>query len=272
MARWQRMLRWTAVALGALVVFSLAATWLQQRSRHADAAPAALALARSDDEVSVESDRFLTLRPRRHGGQTLGVIFYPGGYVDVRGYLPTLRPLAAAGYRVVIVPMPFELAIFGIDRALDVQRANPDIAAWAIIGHSVGGAMAALFARRHPGAIAGVIIWDSYPPAFAALSNDPRPVWLIHRATPDGAPPASFARQRHLFPPHARWAPIRGGIHMHFGAFTGGGYVEDWPASISQAEQHRAVVALTLEALASMPRDKRTRAEPADATRGAGRR
>jgi pimeloyl-ACP methyl ester carboxylesterase len=254
MPRWSRLLRWSAFTLVALVTVSLAATWLRQRLRHADAAPAALALAHSDDEVSVEQGRFLTLRPRRHPDQPLGVIFYPGAYVDVRGYLPTLRPLAAAGYRVVIVPMPFELAIFGIDRALDVRRANPDIAAWVIIGHSVGGAMAALCAGRHPDAFAGLIIWDSYPPALADLGRDPRPVWLIHRATPDGAAPASFARQRHLFPPHARWAPIRGGIHMHFGAFTGGGYVEDWPAGISQAAQHREVVRLTLQALAQMAR------------------
>jgi pimeloyl-ACP methyl ester carboxylesterase len=251
MPRWSRLLRRSALALGALVVLSLAATWAQQRSRHADAAPAALALAHSDDEVVVEQDRFLTLQPKQRA-QTLGVIFYPGAYVDVRGYLPTLRPVAAAGYRVVIVPMPFELAIFGIDRALDVQRAHPDIAGWAIIGHSVGGAMAAMFASQHPQALTGVIIWDSYPPSIAHLRDYAHPVWLIHRATPAGAPPESFARQRDLFPADSRWAPIRGGVHMNFGSFSGGGYVEDWPPGITQAAQHREVVTLTLHALAQM--------------------
>jgi hypothetical protein len=244
-------LRRTLLALVALTVLSVAATWLQQQLRHADASPEALALARPDTTVAVEPDRFLTLRPRQRT-ERLGVIFYPGAYVDVRGYLPTLRPVAAAGYRVVIVPMPFELAIFGIDRALDVQRANPDIDGWAIIGHSVGGAMAAMFASRHRDALAGVIIWDSYPPFVAHLRDYPRPVWLIHRARPDGAPPESFARQRDLFPADSRWAPIPGGIHMNFGSFSGGGYVEDWPPSISQPEQHHQVISLTLQALAQM--------------------
>lgn len=251
MARAWRILRWTLVALIALVVLSVGATWLQQRARHADAAPEALALASGDAEVAVEHGAFRTLRPRQRP-ERLGLIFYPGAYVDVRGYLPTLRPVAAAGYRVVIVPMPFELAIFGIDRARAVQRANPDLRDWVIVGHSVGGAMAALFADRHPEAVRGVIIWDSYPPAFASLRDAPWPVWLIHRATADGAPPESFARQRELFPQDSHWAPIRGGIHMNFGAFRGGGYVEDWPAGISQVEQHREVVRLTLEALAQM--------------------
>ena len=39
---------------------------------------------------------------------------------------------------------------------------------------------------------------------------------------------------------------------MLFGSFKGGGYVEDWQPTISEAEQHRAVVRLTLEALEQM--------------------
>lgn len=259
MRRAWRILRGTAIACVALIALSLGAVWLQQHARHADAAPEALALEKGDAEVAVEHGEFLTLRPRR-GFERAGVIFYPGAYVDVRGYLPTLRPVAAAGYRVVIVPMPFELAIFGIDRALAVQRAHRDLRDWVIIGHSVGGAMAPVFADRHRNALRGVIIWDSYPPSFASLRDAPWPVWLIHRATADGAPPASFVRQRALFPEDSRWAPIRGGIHMNFGAFRGGGYVEDWPAGISQAAQHREVVRMTLAALAQMT----PRAPPTD--------
>lgn len=189
------MLRRTASVVVALVVLSLGGTWAQQRWRHADAAPEAFAASRSDADVVVEDGRFLTLRPRR-APERMGVIVYPGAYVDVHGYAPTLRPVAAAGYRVVIVPMPFELAVFGIDRALDVQAANPDVAHWVLVGHSVGGAMGPLFASRHPQALAGVIIWDSYPPSMARFARYPKPVWHIHRARPDGSPPPAFAAQQ----------------------------------------------------------------------------
>jgi pimeloyl-ACP methyl ester carboxylesterase len=246
-----RILKWAAIGLVALVLLSILGTWLHQQQRHADASVAALAAMRPDPLVRIDHGGFLVLRPAA-GGERRGVILYPGAYVDIRGYVPTMKPLAAAGYRVVVVPMPFELAVFGIDRALDVMAENRDITSWAIIGHSVGGAMAAVVADREPTAFEGVIIWDSYPPSFASLDDYPQPVWLIHRATPDGAPPPAFARQRHLFPRDSRWAAIPGGIHMQFGSFKGGGYVEDWQPTISEAEQHRAVVRLTLEALEQM--------------------
>jgi pimeloyl-ACP methyl ester carboxylesterase len=243
-----RWLRWTLVGVAAMLLLSVLATAWQQQQRHANAAPEALAALRSDARVRVADDGYLTLRPAA-APERLGVVVYPGAYVDVRGYAPTLREIAAAGYRVIIVRMPFELAIFGIDRAEDAIRANPDIRRWAIVGHSVGGAMAATFAYRHPDLVDGVIIWDSYPPSITSLAQDPRPVWLIHRATPDGAPPPAFARQRHLFPASSRWAAIPGGNHMQFGAFVGGGYVEDWPATLTPAQQHEQVVARTLDAL-----------------------
>jgi len=247
----KRVLRRIALVVVVLIVLSLGGTWLQQQWRHADATPEALAASVTDDEVSVEDGRFLTLRPRRVP-ERMGVIVYPGAYVDIRGYVPTLRAVAAAGYRVVIVPMPFELAVFGIDRALDVQAANPDVKRWALIGHSVGGAMGPLFASRHPEALAGVIIWDSYPPSFAHFAEYPQPVWHIHRARADGLPPPAFAAQRGEFPAGSVWVPIRGGVHMQFGSFAEGGYQEDWAPEITRAAQQAQVARETLRALEAM--------------------
>ncbi len=247
-----KILRWTAISVVALVLLSIVGTWVQQQRRHADASSAALAASVSDAAVRVDDDgETLVLRPAA-GRERGGVILYPGAYVDVRGYVPTLKPLAEAGYRVVVVRMPFELAIFGIDRAADVIAEHTDLRHWVIVGHSVGGAMAAMFADRHREALDGVIIWDSYPPSVSSLADFAKPVWLIHRATPDGSPPPSFAANRNLYPRDSRWAAIPGGIHMQFGSFAPGGYVEDWAPSISEAAQHRAVVRLTLEALEQM--------------------
>lgn len=247
-----RILRGTVVGLVAVTALSLLGTWVHQQRRHANASPAALASAVSDDAVRIDDDgETLVLRPTA-GRERGGVILYPGAYVDVRGYVPTLKPIAAAGYRVIVVRMPFELAIFGIDRAADVIGEHADLRRWVIVGHSVGGAMAAMFADRHREALDGVIIWDSYPPSISSLADFAKPVWLIHRATPDGAPPPAFAAHRNLYPRDSRWAAIPGGIHMQFGSFAPGGYEEDWAPSISEAEQHRVVVRLTLEALGQM--------------------
>jgi pimeloyl-ACP methyl ester carboxylesterase len=251
MGRMKRFLKVTAIVLAVLLVGGGVGLWAWSDSRHAAAAAEAIAALRTDGAVTVEEGRYLVFRPRAEPAR-MGVVFYPGASCDLRGYAPVLRRLAAAGYFVVDVPMPLEFAFLAPGRALDVVAAYPDIRRWAIIGHSLGGAMAANFAYNHPDAVAGLIIWDSFPADANSLADFPHPVWHLHRATPDGAPPASFAQRRALFPPDSRWVPIPGGIHMYFGAFEGGGYVEDWAPSISREEQHDRVVAATLEALADM--------------------
>lgn len=232
-----------------LLPLSIGVTAWLGAQRHADASADALAALRSDAQVLIEQGPFLTLTPRSMS-RSIGVIFYPGAYADIRGYVPVMREIAAAGYRVVIVPMPLEMAIFGIDRGVEVMRRYPEIARWVLIGHSVGGAMTGPFAHRHPEQLAGVIIYDSYP--AGSLADYDKPVWHIHRATLDGAPTPAFEAQRHRFPADSRWVPIRGGIHMYFGSFSGGGYNEDWAPSITREAQHRQVVAATLEALEAM--------------------
>jgi len=246
-----RALKWTGIAVVGLVALTFGALFQQKAARHADASPLALAAAVSDDEVRVDEGAHLTFRPLKVP-ERMGVIVYPGAFVDIRGYAPTLKPLASAGYRVVVTPMPFELSILAVDRALEAMAANPDVTRWAILGHSIGGAAAGSFAHGHPDAVDGVIIWDSYPPSTSSLAQFPKPAWHIHRATPDGAAPAQFTAQRGTYPPGSTWVPIPGGIHMNFGSFSGGGYVEDWAASISQEEQHRLVIAATLRALAEI--------------------
>jgi hypothetical protein len=103
MKRW---LRWTLISVVTLVLLMAGFMVQQKAARHADASPDAIAAATSDDEVKVEYGDYITFRPLRTP-ERLGLIFYPGAYTDVRGYAPTLKPIAAAGYRVIAVPMPF---------------------------------------------------------------------------------------------------------------------------------------------------------------------
>ncbi len=248
------MKRFLKIAAGAIVALVLAVgigLWAWGNSRHASAAAAAIAALSGDDLVRIEEGRYLVFRPAA-AEPSMGVIFYPGANCDIRGYAPVLRRIAAAGYLVVDVPMPLEFAFLAPNRALDVQAAYPEIRRWVIMGHSLGAAMAASFAYHHPDAVAGLVIWDSFPAPNNSLADWKHPVWHIHRARPDGSPPTSFTEHRPLFPPDSRWVPIPGGIHMYFGAFEGGAYKEDWAPSIAREQQHDMAVAATLEALAAM--------------------
>lgn len=59
--------------------------------------------------------------------------------------------------------MPANLAVLGANRARAVQEAFAEVESWAVGGHSLGGAMAARYARRSPDAVRGRLLWASYP-------------------------------------------------------------------------------------------------------------
>ena len=247
----KRFFRIAGISLLTLALLGSVALWLFARSRHAEPAAEAIAALVSDAQVQVEEKDYLTFVPV---GQTprLGVVFYPGAGCDVRGYAQVLRRIAAAGYLVVVVRMPLEFAFMAPNSALEVPPAFPAVRDWAIVGHSLGGAMAGQFVSSHPAAMRGLVIWDSFPPPGNRLGEFGRPIWHIHRATLAGEPPGLFSDNRDTYPKGSRWAPIPGGIHMYFGAFDGGAYKEQWQPQISREAQHDLVVQLTLEALASM--------------------
>lgn len=247
----KRFLKWLAIGLVTLVLVGVAGLYAMSQARLARPTPDALAALASDGEVAVSQERWLVFRPAGTRPDT-GVIFYPGANCDVRGYAPVLRRIAAAGYLVVDLPMPFDFAIFAPDRAAAVPSAYPEIRRWVIIGHSMGGAMAGRYAQRNPDKLAGVVLWDSYPPAGNSLADSSLPVWHIHRALPDGTPAEKFTRNRSLFPPDSVWVPIPGGIHMYYGSFDGGAYVEEWQPTISRAQQQDLAVDATLRALRAM--------------------
>lgn len=246
------MKKFVKYGLGSLVaVLGAAGFYYWTRSFVARPAPEALAALNSNGRVAIDDGAFMVFRPA--GTEpTMGLILYPAAACDVRGYAPVLRRIAERGYLVVGVPMPLNMAVFAPDRADEVRAVFPAVQRWVIAGHAMGGSMAARYAHRHPDDLAGLIIWDAGPAESDTLVDLKYPVWHIHRATADGRPPGTLERYRNLFPATSTWIPVPGGIHMYFGSFIGGGYKEEWTATISREAQHDLVVTGTLNALLAM--------------------
>ena len=215
--------------------------------------PEALAAMSSDDQVQVQRSPWLTFQPTGSQPDT-GLIFYPGGRVDYRSYAPLARKIASLGYTVVIVPMPFNLAVFGAGRASDVIAAHPEIQHWAIAGHSLGGAMAANYVYGHPDAVAGLALMAAYPANNNSLSGQDLDVVSIY-GTRDGVSAEEFKATQALLPADVRWAPIEGGNHAQFGWY--GLQPGDGNATISrqaqQAQTEAAVVELLSRVSAQTP-------------------
>lgn len=211
--------------------------------------PEAISALQSDARIQVSLGSWIAFQPSVTDKST-GFIIYPGARVDPRSYAPMAKDIAEEGYLVVIVSMPFNLAVFGVEIASDVMRAYPQINSWAIGGHSLGGSMAASFAYRHPGAVKGIVLWASYPSASENLSSQPIKAVSIY-GTRDGLTSVSeINASRGLLPPDAVFVEIVGGNHAQFGWY--GPQSGDNEATISREEQQAQAVAATLSILRSI--------------------
>jgi pimeloyl-ACP methyl ester carboxylesterase len=206
----------------------------------------ALAALQSDAQVTITSGRWLAFTPVA-SEPTTGFIIYPGGRVDYRAYAPAAHQIAAQGYLVVIVQMPLNLAIFGVNAAQDVQAAYPQIRHWAIGGHSLGGAMAAAFASTHPGAVQGLALWAAYPASSNDLSRSGLRVVSIFGSQDGLATGEKIDASRPLLPANTTWVKISGGDHAQFGWY--GDQAGDNPASISRSDQQAQIINATLSFL-----------------------
>ncbi|MDW8317331.1 MAG: alpha/beta fold hydrolase, partial [Anaerolineae bacterium] len=211
-------------------------------------APEALAALQSDAQVRVGQSHWMVFWPAE-GAQDTGLILYPGGRVDPRAYAPMARAIAAAGYPTVIVPMPLNLAVFGVERADWVRAAYPQVERWAIGGHSLGGAMAAAYAYRNPDAVQGLVLWASYPAANNSLADrDDLAVVSIYGSLDGLATPETVEASRSLLPADAQLVAIEGGNHAQFGWY--GPQPGDNAATISHEAQQARVVEATVQLLA----------------------
>ena len=236
---------WLALALVPLIGVG-AIAWARQQH---PATQEALAALWSDDRVTVNAGRWLVFAPAGVKPRT-GLIFYPGAFVDPRAYAPAARAIAAAGHRVVIVPMPLNLAVLGANRAGDVRAAYPEVERWAIGGHSLGGAMAARYAHSSPGDVQGLVLWAAYPASGNDLSTRALPVASIY-GTRDGlASVDEVDAARPLLPPDTAYTPLEGGNHAQFGWY--GPQSGDGEATLSHEEQQAQTVAATVALLESI--------------------
>lgn len=191
-----------------------------------------------------DGDRF-TWQPA-DGGASTGLIVYPGGKVPAAAYGPLAAEIAARGFLVEVVAMPFNLAVFGIDRADATIAAHPQIERWAIGGHSLGGSMAAQYASGHLDRIDGLVLWASY--AATDLSATDLRVLSVWGSLDAGAARMRGVEARTAVPDDAVFLEIPGGNHEQMGWYTG--QPNDPPATISRVEQQARVAGATVALLA----------------------
>jgi hypothetical protein len=208
--------------------------------------PQALSALENDSLVAIYDEPWLVFRPQSIE-PTGGFIFYPGGRVQPEAYAPSARAIAESGYLVVIPPMPLNLAVFAPEVANQIIAAYPEVECWVIGGHSLGGAMAARYAYRHPQAIQGLVLWAAYPAESDDLSSSDLAVVSIFASEDGLADEDTMLASRPLLPAGTSWVFIEGGNHAGFGWY--GPQSGDNLRTISLEDQQEQVITATLDLL-----------------------
>jgi pimeloyl-ACP methyl ester carboxylesterase len=144
----------------------------------------------------------------------------------------------------MLVKMPLSLAVFGVDRADGVIASYPGVRYWVIGGHSLGGSMAATYAKAHPLRIQGVAFWASYPPAGDNLSATELKGLSTYGSEDQILDMENYNATLPLLPPGTIRQVIEGGNHAQFGNY--GPQPGDGTATISAADQQAQAADLTV--------------------------
>jgi pimeloyl-ACP methyl ester carboxylesterase len=144
-----------------------------------------------------------------------------------------LRPLAAAGYLIVIPHMPLRLAVLDTNRAGKIMGTYPGITNWVVGGHSMGGAMAAAYVYKHPATVGGLFFMASYPSKMHAMPDAHMPIAMIYGTHDEITRKTEFEASYERLPKHTEFVAIDGGDHYQFGSFSNVGVT----ATISREDQ-----------------------------------
>lgn len=170
-------------------------------------------------------------------GTEAALIFYPGAKVEYTAYAPLLHQLAEKGIDVFLIRMPCNLAFLGKDRADGIMEAY-EYRRWYLGGHSLGGAMAAVYAAAHTEDLEGLVLLAAYP--TESLRADNFSVLSLYGSEDDVLNKSKVEEGRDYMPEDYTEICIEGGNHAQFGNY--GIQKGDGEASLSREEQQDQTV------------------------------
>lgn len=188
-----------------------------------------------DDKTNIIIKDNLTFFSPVDGGVNLDtvIIFYPGGKVEHKAYVPLLYKLSELGVSSVLIDMPYNLAVFNINAADSLYEYFPNTKNFYIAGHSLGGAMSSIYADKNSNKLKGMILLGAYP------VNEPKINTLaIYGSLEDGWDKSKLTD-------NIIKEEITGGNHAQFGNY--GIQKGDAVATISREEQQDITISSIID-------------------------
>jgi hypothetical protein len=199
------------IAIGIVIMGS--GIWLNKSYSPQDVAKAALV---SDKNIEVKIDDYISFTPK-NVEPTKGFIIYPGAKVEPGAYAPFSRDIAEKGYEVIILDMPFNIALLGQNKAEKAMKDYSDITHWVVGGHSLGGVVASKFATEN-NMVDGVVLLASYP-NNDNLKNMVKNVLSIYGSKDGVVNFKQLIESREKLPKDTTYVEIEGANHSQFGDY-----------------------------------------------------
>ncbi len=242
-----RVTRALLLGFAALIVLSVIGfvAWANTGVMTAEAE--ALAAVKNDPSVTVtDHANAIVMAPTDHSAQ-VGLVFVPGAKVAPEAYLYKFSAAVKEnGLTVVITKPPFNLALFDL-RPLSAFTDNaPEVTAWYVGGHSLGGVRACQYAEQPD--VEGLLLLGSY--CANDLSQSNLRVVSIGGSEDGLSTPEKIAGAAGKLPADAKFVEIAGGNHAQFGNY--GTQPGDGLATVSD-EQVRSEITSQVASLLQAP-------------------
>ncbi len=168
----------------------------------------------------------------------IGFIIYPGGKVEPEAYTPLAKQISDLGYIAVVAEFTFNLGIMDTDAADDIIEEYDYIEEWIIVGHSLGGTAASIYADEHDDKINSVVFLGSY--AYKDLSDNNLKTITITGSNDLVLDREAYDECLNNYPEGTEHFTIEGGNHAYYGNY--GKQKGDGEATITNNEQQQQVI------------------------------
>lgn len=224
----------------------LLSLWLYLR-QEAPADPINYQAMVSDDQVTVTESKDDIVFTPAGGKTTVALVYYPGGNVAPQSFAYAGRGIAEAGFQVIILKVPFALAIFDIGAAYPYPDRYPEIEHWYLSGFSLGGTAACFALAKQDTRFEALILYASYTDAKHSLRDAGLRVLSISGSNDGLATPQKIEAGKAFLPSDTRFLVIEGANHTQF-ALYGGGKIQknDTKAGIEAMAQQKLVIEHTV--------------------------
>lgn len=185
----------------------------------------------NQSDVNIVDNKYIVFMPKE---VKAGLIFYPGGKVEYDAYAPLLDELKDEGILCILVKMPFNLAVFGMNKANKVYEEYMKYTDnWYLAGHSLGGAMAASYLANNHEKYDGLFLLGAY--STSNLCDTNLDVSLIYGSLDLVMNKEKYESSKSNLPLDYNEYIIKGGCHAYFGSY--GNQANDGSPTITRAEQ-----------------------------------